>query len=175
MVQNKFKGMTLAEVLVTMMVLALLLAVGFPGYMRATRERQVESVALQIKNAIDETRQYSMAPINSTNIVQYYCFQISSASRTWTISEYRSENEPVISNGCSGTNISTGTIPSNMNITLNGDNWRTFLTHRYENNVGGGIGEMYPRTPISITVARTGLNGFSKTVRVNTEGVVNVE
>jgi len=184
------RGMTLIEVLVTMTILVLFLAVGFPGYQRATQEREVQRVALQIKDAINDARQLAMAPINSTgNPVQYYCFNIQARQGGgWFVNEYStlpSLTDPtsIACPSSTSSNISkSGQAPANITINVSGvPAWKAFLTHRYPNGItgdasGGGIGEMSSSTPMMITVTRTlfGGNRIQSLVTVNAEGVVDV-
>jgi prepilin-type N-terminal cleavage/methylation domain-containing protein len=180
----KYTGMTLIEVLVTMVILALFLTMGVPGYIRATREREVERTALQIKDAINEARQLAMAPINDTGSeVQYYCFNVLASGR-WYVNEFTTApgtvDPSVIACGnYTGSNIDrSGQVPNNIVLQTGNPSWSAFLTHRFTNAIGGGIGEMYTNpanSELAIKVVRTGLTDYSKTVTVNSEGVVNVQ
>lgn len=62
------KGFTLVELIVTVSIILIMLALSLPSFSNYGRENELYQTYLNIKSAIDETKNYALAPRSEKNI-----------------------------------------------------------------------------------------------------------
>jgi prepilin-type N-terminal cleavage/methylation domain-containing protein len=181
---TKKHGLTLVELLVTLAIMVLLLMVGVVGFRTSQKKHELKDSALEIKDIIDRTRQYALAPRNGvSNKIYGYCVQFTGGNGgRWWINEYATSSDSDVSpvtdtldqcldSGTDLTKIEEGKMPSYINIgnlTAIG-----FATARWGEApvIYGGAGQT--DEDYSFTVKHTKTSEV-KTISVTKNGITNV-
>ena len=104
---KKRQGLTLIELLVTLAIMGLLLAVGTIGYRGSQKRHELRYAATELADVIERTKQYSLAPRKvATDTVCRYRYLVAN-NGSWYITEYTSKD------GCttiSGNKIESGKL-----------------------------------------------------------------
>ena len=90
---KKRQGLTLIELLVTLAIMGLLLAVGTIGYRGSQKKQELKNAATELTDVIERTKQYSLAPRRDTaSVVCFYYYNIRASDGQWHIYEFTPKN-----------------------------------------------------------------------------------
>mgnify|MGYP001599530919 FL=1 len=146
----------MVELMVVIFIILLMLEVATLATRRSQYRTELKNAAAEIKDAIDATRQYSLAPrVQAPTGTAGYCFSMDTANNNWVIREYVPDAVPpdkAALKGCSAdfTSMRQGTISSRVIIQPSGIISDGFTTYGWSALVPAG--NLISEQPVNITL-----------------------
>lgn len=148
-------GTTLIELLVVIFIILLMIGVASLATRRSQYRTELKNAAAELKDVVDATRQYAMAPrFQAPKGTAGYCFSIDPSKNTWDIKEYVPTDaapDKATLGGCGGgmTSISQGVLSKRIIIQSSEPTTGGFPTYGWS---AVPAGNLISGQPVNITL-----------------------